>query len=320
MSCPIDLVPGDERTLTRPVTRPEIFELYKKLRSMWWTPEVIRYDTDRADYDRLSEDERRPIYYINAFFANADSFVAKNLTERFMAEIPIYEVQLFYSLQIPNENIHAESYLDLICIYVTDPVEREIILDSIRRIPIIGEMAKYTNAIITDNVSFADRMTRMIAVEGILFSMCFAIIYWFAKRGLCRGLCHLNRLVAEDEGVHTLANISIYKMARDKLKPERVCELFEEAVTIGRAFIREALPTPLFDSVAGPMNATLLSEYAECRVNNIMHLMGIQPAYPESRNPFPFMDMLAMPNQSNFFEVVTSDYHGADPDSDDEKI
>ena len=50
---------------------------------------------------------------------------------------------------------------------------------------------------------YAVRLVAFAAVEGIFFSSSFAAIFWLRSRGLLPGLCHMNELIARDEGLHT---------------------------------------------------------------------------------------------------------------------
>jgi len=318
---PIAYIPGDSRSTAFPIGRPALFELYDKMFNCFWSPSVIRLEDDARHYDALTPAEQRTIDYTLGFFANSDSLVNDNLVGRFMAEVPIFEAGLFYRLQCSDEDVHAITYSKLIDKYIANPVRRERIFAAAMRLPSVKRIADFIRATTASNASFAERLLRMICVEGVLFPQTFAEIFWFGKRGLLPGLAQSNQLISRDETLHTLFAIELYNMINEdaKLSKERVLEIFAEAIEIGNQFIRDKCPEPLFDAIAGPLNADLLLEYGKHQVNIILEKLGHAPHY-DAHNPFPFMEMQMMANHGSFFERKITDYRQPDPDMDDSEF
>ena len=64
-------------------------------------PKEINLSADVRQWNfSLSDEERRCISRILAFFATADGIVAENLVERFASEVTIPEARFFYGFQI----------------------------------------------------------------------------------------------------------------------------------------------------------------------------------------------------------------------------
>ena len=92
-----------------PIKFPDIWEMYKKHVSVFWTAEEIKLSDDKNDWQKLTSDEKHFITYILAFFAGSDGIVMENLATRFSNEIQIPEARFFYGIQGFMEGIHCVS-------------------------------------------------------------------------------------------------------------------------------------------------------------------------------------------------------------------
>ena len=64
--------------------------------------EEVDLSSDAQDWKKLSADEKHFISHILAFFASSDGIVLENLSQRFMSEIQIPEVGIyFYAMYLP---------------------------------------------------------------------------------------------------------------------------------------------------------------------------------------------------------------------------
>lgn len=75
--------------------------MYIRARQSFWVPSEIDLSSDIREWSTtLTEDERRSISRILAFFSTADGIVAENLIERFASEVTVPEARYFYGFQI----------------------------------------------------------------------------------------------------------------------------------------------------------------------------------------------------------------------------
>lgn len=149
---------------------------------------------------KLTDDERKFISHILAFFAASDGIVNENLVERFSQEVQVTEARCFYGFQIAIENVHSEMYSLLIDTYIKNDKEREYLFNAIETLPCVAKKAEWAlNWISNDKATFAERVIAFAAVEGIFFSGSFASIFWLKKRGLMPGLTFSNELISRDE-------------------------------------------------------------------------------------------------------------------------
>lgn len=296
------LSPNSNRFTTFPIRYPDIWELYKKALASFWVVEEIELTQDYIDWnEKLNDNERHFIKYILAFFAASDGIVNENLVVNFYNEITVPEIRQYYSTQIMMESIHSETYSLLIDSYIKNEREKDILLNSIENLDIVKKKAEWAIKWIT-NGSFAERLIAFSAVEGIFFSGSFCSIYWLKSRGLMPGLCLSNEFISRDEALHCTAAIAIYDKLIDKLNPEKIYDIYTEAVELECEFITESLPVSLIG-----MNSDMMKEYIKYIADYYLQQLNLEPLF-NVKNPFPFMEYISIKSKTNFFEKKVSQY------------
>lgn len=310
IKCPIVRIPADERMTYLPVGRPELNQLYEiAVQSMWTFAEISTKDDSEHYQNKLDAGRRHFVEFILAFFAASDTIVNVNLMKRFIVEVDIPEVQMFWRLQGAMEDIHSVTYSNLLDAIVLNQTRRTELFGAFKTIPVIALMTEYMRNCIKSTECFAERILRMVCVEGIFFQGCFAGIYWLASTGLMPGLAASNELIARDEGLHTMFGIILFMMAEERISLERVHEIIDEAVEISGQFARAAIPEPMTG-----MSADIMTDYNKSRANDILVLMGYGPLYSVTGS-LPYADLLNLPTKVNFFERKVTDYaQVAEPD------
>lgn len=172
----------EDRLAIFPIKYDDIWSMYKKAMSSFWTAEEIDLNKDIDDFNRLNENERKFIKHILAFFSSSDTIVNINLGERFMSEVKILEAKFFYAFQMAIENIHSETYSLLIDTYFKDATEKHEAFNAIQYIPCIKKKAEWCFKWINDHeASFAQRLIAFAIVEGVFFSGAFCSIFWLRR-------------------------------------------------------------------------------------------------------------------------------------------
>lgn len=96
------------RFVLYPIQHDDLWRMYKKAESAFWTAEEVDLTKDVDDWNhRLSDDERYFIQRVLAFFAASDGIVNENLASRFYREVMPPEAKAFYGFQISMEQIHC---------------------------------------------------------------------------------------------------------------------------------------------------------------------------------------------------------------------
>ena len=129
---------------------------------------------------------------------------------------------------------------------------------------------------------------------------------WIKKRGLMPGLSFSNELISRDEGLHCDFACLLYNNHLvNKLPQETVIEIIQDAVSIEKEFVTEALPVKLIG-----MNADLMCQYIEFVADRLLQELGC-PRVFNSSNPFDFMEMISLQGKTNFFEKRVAEYQKA---------
>lgn len=300
------LAENPDRFVLFPIKYQSLWRLYKQAEASFWTLEELDFESDKKDYGRLSDGQKTFIETVLAFFAASDGIVNENLAANFMSEVTVPEARCFYGFQIAMENIHSETYSQLIESFVTDKTRQQQLFQGIRTFESIKAKAdwalKWTSR---EYASFGERLVAFACVEGISFSSSFCAIFYLKKQGLmCHGLGKSNELIARDEGLHRDFACALFHLLTDAQRPsvETVQQIISECVDVERLFVSEALPV----SIIG-MNSKEMVEYVEFVADTLCVALGVPKIY-ETKNPFGFMEAIAFQGKTNFFEARVTEY------------
>jgi ribonucleoside-diphosphate reductase beta chain len=300
------LAENPDRFVLFPIKHSEIWDWYKKSVASFWTAEEVDLTQDISDWEnKLTDNDRKFIKHVLAFFAASDGIVNENLVLNFMREVQIPEARCFYGFQVAIENIHAEMYSLLIDTYIKEPKEKDFLFHALQNLPCVAKKGEWALRWIEDAPTFAHRLIAFAAVEGIFFSGSFCSIYWLKKRGLMPGLTFSNELISRDEGLHCDFACLLYSMMQHKLDPKEIEAIITEAVSFEKEFITDALPVSLIG-----MNADMMGQYIEFVADRLLMSLGNEKVY-KTANPFPWMDMISIQGKTNFFEKRVGDYQKA---------
>lgn len=306
MNTELLLTEEENRLTIFPIKYENIWEMYKKAVSSFWSVEEIDLSKDIDHFDNLSDNERFFIKNILAFFSSSDTIVNINLGERFLTEVKPLEAKFFYGFQIAIENIHSETYSLLIDTYFKDSVEKNECLNAITCIPCIKQKADWCFKWIENNdAPFSQRLLAFAIVEGVFFSGAFCSIFWLKERGLMPGLCFSNELISRDEGMHVEFAVLLYSMIEKRLDEETVHKIMRDAVEVEKEFIINSIPCSMLG-----MNSALMGIYIEFVADRLLSQLNYSKIY-NVNNPFPFMERISIEMKANFFESRVSQYSKA---------
>jgi ribonucleoside-diphosphate reductase subunit M2 len=294
----------NERYVLFPIRFDDIWLKYKQHEACFWTASEIDLETDKKDWNDLTENEKHFIKYVLAFFSSADGIVNENLALRFYSDVKVPEARSFYSFQMAMESIHSETYSLLIDTLITDKKEQNFLFCATTNIPVIEAKANWCKKFIESSEDFATRLIAFACVEGIFFSGSFCAIYWLKKRGVMPGLTFSNELIARDEGLHTEFACMLYNKLSEtqRLSSDKLKEIVDEAVNLEKKFITSALPCSLIG-----INCDLMTKYIEFVADRLLSCLGEGKLY-KSENPFDWMELISMQGKTNFFEKRVGEY------------
>lgn len=303
---------GTQRFSLFPIKHQDIWKnFYKVQLNAFWTVEEVDLSGDLKDWNEiLNDNERFFIKNVLAFFNQSDGIVNENLAENFLRDVKYPEAKCFYGIQIAIENIHAEMYSKLIDTYVSNEQEKQECFYAIDNLPAVKRKADWAIKWI-DNGTFQERLVAFAIVEGIFFSGSFCSIFWLLNRGLMTGLGKANEFINRDENLHCEFAINlINNHLEEKPSKENILKIVLEAVEIEKEFIIEALPCDLLG-----MNKVLMSKYIEYVADQMLLKLRCKK-YFNSKNPFKFMEGIALNAKQNFFEGRPTQYQKAKLDGE----
>jgi len=302
-----------QRLSILPIQDHEVWDLYQKHLSSFWTAEECDLGTDYKDFQKMKPGEQRFIKMVLAFFNSADLIVNKNLAANFLNEPEFQEpeIQFFYWFQGMMENIHSTTYSLLIDTFFKDKEEKAKAFDAIANFPTIRAKAEWVESYMNRDKPLVNRLFGFALCEGLSFSGSFCAIYWLKKRNLCHGLTFTNELISKDEGLHTQFSCLMFKRENAKLPKEKrmtqeeAHKITRECVEVENRFVNESLKISLIG-----MNSQMMRQYIEFVADFICELAGFERIYG-TQNPFPFMEMISLEGRTNFFEKRVSEYNKA---------
>jgi len=298
------LLAKEKRYALRPILYPKLLEAYITHSNMNWYAAEIPTDKEALDFQELDKNEQAFVKNILAFFAISDKLVNKNLVENFTKEISLMEARFFYDFQAHIENVHAQTYMNMLSSVVTDENEIDMLANAVETIPCIGRKASWVNKWMDQSIPFAERLIAFAIIEGVFFSGSFCAIYWLKNRkpGKLNGLVLANDFIAKDESMHTSFACLLYEHIVNKVSQQRVEEIMRDAVAIETDFIIESIPCALIG-----MNSTNMAKYIQFMGDRLCQQLGYEKIY-KTENPFPFMDMISIDPKVNFFEHKVTNY------------
>lgn len=286
-----------------------IWNLYKKQHEAHWTAEEIDFSDDRHDFQKLDGNIQHFIKRILAFFAGADSIVNMNIREKF-SKITIKEAEVAYGFQQMMENIHGEVYADMLINIITDPKERDDLMNAFKNVNSIKKMIQWAQHWIESDRRIGFSIVVFSIFEGLMFSGAFAAIYWLKKilgEDKMKGLTQSNNLIAKDEGMHTNFGCVMYDYVIHRLTQEEINILIHESVVICKEFTNDAIRVDMIG-----MNVNLMHRYIEYVADRLVVYLGYDKIF---NTPIPdslqFMDLIGFLNKDNFFERRSTEYQKA---------
>jgi len=301
-----------DRFTQLPLQFPELQKAYDEHEAKFWTAKEIDYNADLKDWNKLTNNEKYFIELILGFFAGADGIVLENLMVNFINEVTAPEARNFYAFQGMIENVHAQTYANLLDTFIKDPNRKNELFKAIETIPCIAKKADWAIKWMNSDTPFEQRLVAFACVEGIFFSGSFCAIFWLKDKGIMtKALGGSNELIARDEGLHTDFAVLMYNNLNNKLDSSIIREIISEAVYIEEEFICEALKCDLIG-----MNSELMRDYIKFTADRLATNLGISEIFKKD-NPFDFMNRINMNSKTNFFEKRSNDYKHASISSND---
>ncbi len=301
-------------------------KLTDKQLSLFWRPQEVSLNKDRADYQQLTDTERHIFTSNLKYQIMLDSLQGRAPGMAFIPYCSIPELESAMNIWQTMEMIHSRSYTYIIKNVYSDPSD---VFDHILTDEKILERAQSVTGAYDDFVQAAQQwgagnqwqhalegvpaatnelyevkrklyraMVNVYILEAIRFYVSFACSFAFAERQKMEGNAKIIKLIARDEAQHmTITQKVINKWLAgddpDMVKianeeEENVIQMFKDCVSE-----EEAWAEYLFkDGSMIGLNSKLLQQYVQWTANRRMKAIGLKPIYdiPAKNNPLPWTE------------------------------
>ena len=292
----------------------------------FWRPEEVSLQKDRADYQKLT-DQQKHIFTSNLKYQiMLDSVQGRGPGMAFIPYCSLPELEACMEVWGFMEMIHSRSYTHIIKNVYSDPSD---VFDHILTDDRIVERAMSVTEAYNDFINAAHqydntndwkhaleevpyalesryelkrKLFRAVAnvniLEGIRFYVSFACSFAFGELKLMEGSAKIISLIARDENQHLAITQNILKKWREGDDPE-MKQIFQEeeqwlTSTFENCVNQEKLWAEyLFkDGSMIGLNDKLLQQYVEWIANRRMKAIGLKPIYdiPAKNNPLPWTE------------------------------
>ena len=301
------------------------WEKYLSACNNHWMPTEISMQADIALWkspNGLTADERRAIKRNLGFFAASESLVANNIVLAIYRHLTNPECRQYLLRQAFEEAVHTHTFQYIVESLGLDEGE---LFNMYREVPSITEKAawaiKYTESLsdpsfrtgspATDQALLRDLVAFYVVFEGIWFYTGFAQILSLGRRNKMVGIAEQYQYILRDESIHLNFGIDVINQIKFE-NPHLWTDTFQEklrgmlrsAAELEAAYGRDTMPNGFLG-----LSATLCEQYMHFIANRRCSQIGLEPVFPATENPFPWMsEAMDLKKEKNFFETRVIEY------------
>ena len=290
-----------------------------------WMPQEINMTADvalRKDKNGLTEDERRIVMRNLGFFSTADSLVANNIVLSVYKHITNPECRQYLLRQALEEAIHTHAYQYVIESLGMDEGE---IFNMYKEIPSVAKKAAWalpftkslsdqtfeTGTEENDKILLRNLIAFYCVLEGIFFYCGFTQILSMGNRNKMTGTAEQFQYILRDESMHVNFGIDMInqiKLENPNLWDEEMQKQAETMILQGTQLEIEYAQDTMPKGILG-MNSEMMAEYLHFIANRRLTQIGLNEAFPNASNPFPWMsEIMDLRKEKNFFETRVIEY------------
>jgi len=305
--------------------------LYAVMRSNFWNMDIVDTTGDLATYKKLSVAERRAYDGILSYLIFLDSLQTNNLgnVSQYIASP---EVVLCLAEMNAQEGLHSFSYQNILETAVP-PDRVDAIYYFWRDDEVLRDRCEYIASLYQANIDhptnedFLRVLMADLLLEGLYFWVGFYFFFSLSSRGLMMGTSDAIRLIMRDE----LTHVTLFRKVLQELATVMSAEdkkWFDETFT---AMATEAVEKEItwWKHIVGNdilgFNEDSITEFVRYIANkNIFSQFGLESPFPDAKNPYKHLDMIAAvedssTNRANFFESSGNAYQQATFSKEDDE-
>ena len=254
--------------------------------------------------------------------ADADSLVANNIVLSVYKHITNPECRQYLLRQALEEAIHTHAYQYVIESLGMDEGE---IFNMYKEIPSVAKKAAWalpftkslsdqtfeTGTEENDKILLRNLIAFYCVLEGIFFYCGFTQILSMGNRNKMTGTAEQFQYILRDESMHVNFGIDMInqiKLENPNLWDEEMQKQAETMILQGTQLEIEYAQDTMPKGILG-MNSEMMAEYLHFIANRRLTQIGLNEAFPNASNPFPWMsEIMDLRKEKNFFETRVIEY------------
>lgn len=310
-----------------PMERRWAWQLYEMGVNNNWVPSEIPMQDDIEQWkskDKLSDAERKVVYYNMGFFSTAESLTANNIVLVIYNHVADPACRQYLLRQAFEEAIHTHMFVYCCDSLGFDPNE---VYQMYNNIPCIKDkddfVVNYTKELQQGHVDtttpeglrmfLRNLVCFYIVMEGIYFYAGIAMSLCMRRQGKMNGIGQQMEYLLRDEVLHLafgnqliVSIINEYPECWDRQMADEVIEIVRQGAELEKRYAEEICP----EGILG-MNPNIFSMYVEYVADRRLERLGLPKIY-KSENPFPWLsEAMDLPKEKNFFEERVIEYKTA---------
>lgn len=302
---------GLHDTMNRPY--PEIFRLFKKLKSLDWSEDEIKLGQDRMDFEQCDQSMYDVMIKTLSWQYEADSLASRSIVTLFAPFISNGDLSQMMLRWSDNEALHATTYSEIIRQCIANPNEifeeitsnkniterSSLIAEAFSELKVLGAQYTLDKESVDEGVVMEVILTTLVALyclEQMEFMASFACTFALAEKEKFLGVASLVQKIMIDETIHTkmdeviidlLMKDPVWVEAFERIKPdiqEIVDSVYEQELSWSSYIFSEGR------SIVG-LNTPLLQEWVQYKSQLVYQKLGLEMPFDVVEvNPLPFMD------------------------------
>jgi ribonucleoside-diphosphate reductase beta chain len=294
-----------------------------------WMPTEVSMQADIALWksegdgpNALTTAERTMLKRNLGFFATAESLVANNIVLAVYRQLTNPECRQYLLRQAFEEAVHTHTFQYICTSLGLDEGELFNMYREVDSITAKDAWAlQYTQHLEdpdfrtgtpeTDQAFLRDLVAFYVIFEGMWFYTGFAQILSLGRRNKMVGIAEQYQYILRDESIHLNFGIDVINQIKIE-NPHlwsaefqaEVRQMLTTACELEIAYGRDTMPTGMLG-----LSAEQCERYMHFITNRRCTQIGLEPLYPDTDNPFPWMsEMMDLKKEKNFFETRVIEY------------
>ncbi len=294
-----------------------------------WMPTEVSMQADIALWksegdgpNALTDAERTMLKRNLGFFATAESLVANNIVLAVYRQLTNPECRQYLLRQAFEEAVHTHTFQYICTSLGLDEGELFNMYREVDSITAKDAWAlQYTQHLEdpdfrtgtpeTDQAFLRDLVAFYVIFEGMWFYTGFAQILSLGRRNKMVGIAEQYQYILRDESIHLNFGIDVINQIKIE-NPHlwsaefqaEVRQMLTTACELEIAYGRDTMPTGMLG-----LSAEQCERYMHFITNRRCTQIGLEPLYPDTDNPFPWMsEMMDLKKEKNFFETRVIEY------------